>query len=91
MIIGGRVREIDCAYSGWRVAGGGWRVAIEYDGWQVHRDRGHSDDDRDKMVLLELVGWIAIPVTAAWTASLLVERVREAIALQVVGPRAANP
>lgn len=82
MEIGGRLREIDLAYPE-------WRVAIEYDGWHVHRDRTHFDDDRDKVVLLELMGWIVLPVTAAWTAERLVERTRSAIALQAARPKAA--
>ena len=71
--VGGRLRELDCAYPD-------RRISIEYDGWQVHNDAAHFHTDRDKAAMLQLEGWITLQVTSLWSAELLVERVRMALA-----------
>lgn len=73
--VDGRLRELDVAYPQ-------WKIGIEYDGWSVHGDRTHFDRDRDKVAALQLLGWIILQVTSAWTSQLLISRVRQAIALR---------
>lgn len=73
--LGGEIREIDLAYPE-------RKVAIEYDGYDVHRDATHFHRDREKAALLQLIGWIVLQVTKSWSAQVLVDRVRQALALR---------
>lgn len=70
--IAGGLRELDLAYPD-------QRIAIEYDGWQVHADATHFHRDREKASILALDGWITLQVTSAWTETVLVQRVRSAL------------
>jgi hypothetical protein len=71
-IVGGSIRELDCAYPE-------WLIGIDYDGWSVHHDASHFHGDRERQAAFQLEGWILLQVTLAWTAEQLVERVAAAI------------
>lgn len=73
--LNGEIREIDLAYPE-------EKIAIEYDGFDVHHDATHFHRDREKAALLQLDGWIVLQVTKRWTAEVLVARVRRALALR---------
>lgn len=75
VVVDGEIRELDMAYPE-------MLIAIEYDGWTIHADRSHFHKDREKVSALQLLGWIVLQVTSGWTAELLVERVRRAIAVR---------
>ena len=52
------------------------RVAIELDGFSIHGDRTHFDNDRERRTLLELAGWQVLQFTAKTPPDLLVRAVR---------------
>ena len=54
------------------------KIAIEYDGWDVHRTRSAFDDDRARDNELEVLGWIVLRFTSRWKRSEIVATVRAA-------------
>jgi predicted transcriptional regulator of viral defense system len=56
------------------------KVGLEYDGWDVHRQRGRFDADRRKWRKLELAGWVILPYTSTCTELEVVSEVRLALA-----------
>lgn len=56
----------------------GHRLALEFDGWQFHKDHEAFVHDRRRDVLLTLAGWTVLRFTAA-TMDDMVDRVREAL------------
>jgi very-short-patch-repair endonuclease len=69
--LGDRVYRIDLAYPH-------KRLAIEVDGWDVHRTRDAFDNDRARSNSLEVAGWHVVRFTSATTD-------KEAVATVSVG------
>jgi very-short-patch-repair endonuclease len=58
------------------------KVAPEYDGYSVHRQRGRYDNDRRRWRKLELAGWLVLPYTSTCTELEVVTEVRAALAMR---------
>jgi hypothetical protein len=56
------------------------KIAIEYDGWDAHRQRSSFDGDRERDMDLEDEGWRVLHFTSTMTRRSVVTRVRNAIA-----------
>lgn len=56
------------------------RLAVEFDGWSTHRQRGRYDSDRRRWRLLTLAGWTVLPYTSACLRSEVVADVSAALA-----------
>jgi very-short-patch-repair endonuclease len=74
----GQRRRLDLAYPA-------ERIAIEYDGWDSHRQRRHFDDDRVRTIDLQLEGWLVLPFTSRSTADEVVAKVGRALATRRAG------
>lgn len=72
MWIAGQWRELDFAYVL-------WRIAIEYDSVEYHRDLRRFHGDRARAAELALEGWLLLSVTAEWSEATLLDRLRRAI------------
>lgn len=70
--IAGQWRELDFAYPL-------WRIAIEYDSAEFHRDLRRFHGDRARAAELALEGWLLLSVTAGWSEATLLDRLRRAI------------
>lgn len=73
--LAGRWVELDFAYPP-------WRVALEYDSAQFHRDLRRFHGDRARAADLAVEDWLLLSVTAEWTEEVLVARLRRAFCLR---------
>jgi len=69
--VAGRTCKIDLAYPE-------LKIAIELDGWDVHRTRSAFDDDRARANALVLAGWIVLRFTSRSTVEDVVDAIRAA-------------
>jgi hypothetical protein len=70
--VGDRWCELDFAYPR-------WRIAMEYDSAEFHRDLRRFHGDRARASDLALENWLLLQITASWTAEKLVSRLGRAV------------
>jgi hypothetical protein len=70
--LGKRTIKVDAAYPD-------LKIAIEYDGWESHRQRDRFDDDRARDNALGRIGWLPLRYTSARTRQEIVVDVAAAI------------
>jgi hypothetical protein len=59
------------------------KIAIEFDGYDYHHLRSRHVSDRERIIALQLAGWLVLPFTSATSQKVVIERVREARALRL--------
>jgi hypothetical protein len=59
------------------------KIAIEFDGYDYHHLHSRHVSDRERIIALQLAGWLVLPFTAATTKQVVIDRVREARAIRL--------
>jgi hypothetical protein len=61
------------------------KIAIEFDGYDYHHLWSRHVSDRERIIALQLAGWLVLPFTSATSKQVVIERVREARAIRLAG------
>jgi hypothetical protein len=75
VIVAGVPRRLDLAYPP-------WKIALEFQSWEYHRQRSRLDRDSERTTELALAGWLVLLVTSAHRRASVLGRIRRAIVLR---------